>query len=66
MNTYAIRGLLVCGLILMVAGCTHYYRVTDPGSGKTYYTTDIDKARGERSKLKMKGREALPPYSLRR
>ena len=46
MNTYAIRGLLVFALILMVTGCTHYYRVTDPGSGKTYYTTDIDKEKG--------------------
>ena len=30
---------------LMVAGCsTSYYRVTDPGSGKTYYTNKLERA----------------------
>ena len=52
MNTSVIRGLLVGGLILMVAGCSHYYRVTDPGTGKTYYTTDIHEERGGAVKLK--------------
>jgi hypothetical protein len=29
----------------MAAGCsTSYYRVTDPESGKTYYTNKIEKA----------------------
>jgi hypothetical protein len=45
-NTYLIRGLLICGLSLLVAGCAHYYRVTDPGSGKTYYTNDLTEGRG--------------------
>ena len=28
----------------MAAGCsTHYYRVTDPGSGKTYYTNNVER-----------------------
>jgi hypothetical protein len=28
----------------MAVGCsTHYYRVTDPESGKTYYTNKIDR-----------------------
>ena len=52
MNTSMIRGLVVCGLILGVTGCTHYYRVTDPGSGKTYYTTDIHEDRGGAVKIK--------------
>jgi hypothetical protein len=52
MNTHAIRGVFVCGLILMLAGCTHYYRVTDPGTGKTYYTTDIDRGKGGAVKIK--------------
>ena len=51
MNAHMMRGLLICGLILMATGCDHYYRVTDPGSGKTYYTTDIDE-RGGRIKMK--------------
>jgi hypothetical protein len=42
MTTQMITGLLACVLSLAVAGCSHNYRVTDPGSGKTYYTTDID------------------------
>jgi hypothetical protein len=32
-------------IVLVSAGCTTYYRVTDPGSGRMYYTTDI-KRRG--------------------
>lgn len=45
MNIYLIRGLLVGALSLSVAGCSHHYRVTDPGSGKTYYTNDISESR---------------------
>ncbi len=46
MNTHMSRVLLICVLSLMAVGCSHYYRVTDPGSGKTYYTTDIDERSG--------------------
>jgi hypothetical protein len=37
--------LTVCILSgLMATGCgTHYYRVTDPESGKTYYTNKIER-----------------------
>ncbi len=28
----------------MIAGCSSYYRVTDPSSGKTYYTTKVGEA----------------------
>ena len=28
-------------IVLVTAGCTTYYRVTDPGSGRMYYMTDI-------------------------
>jgi len=42
MKTQMMSGLLVCGLLLALAGCSGYYRVTDPGSGKTYYTTFLD------------------------
>jgi len=32
----------VCILFLAVAGCGGgYYKVTDPGSGKTYYTNSV-------------------------
>lgn len=29
------------GLALLAAGCSTYYKVTDPASGKVYYTDDI-------------------------
>jgi hypothetical protein len=28
-------------IVLATAGCTTYYRVTDPSSGKTFYTNDV-------------------------
>jgi hypothetical protein len=31
-------------IVLATAGCTTYYRVTDPGSGKMFYTTDIKRS----------------------
>ena len=31
---------------LLVVGCATYYKVTDPQSGKAYYTQKIDKAVG--------------------
>ena len=30
---------------LTVAGCATYYKVTEPASGKTYYTTKIKKTK---------------------
>lgn len=29
--------------ILFLIGCTDYYRVADPSTGKVYYTKDLDK-----------------------
>ena len=37
---------MVCGLMIAMAGCTTYYRVSDPASGKTYYTTKVKDAGG--------------------
>lgn len=37
---------MLCGVILVTAGCTSYYRVSDPAGTREYYTTDIDKSRG--------------------
>ena len=31
--------------VMMVLGCASYYKVTDIGSGKTYFTQDIDRNR---------------------
>ena len=55
MRTYLITTVLLGGLTLLVAGCTDHYRVTDPMSGKSYYTTKVDSAgRGGAVKIKDK------------
>jgi hypothetical protein len=36
------KSLVASGLFLLLAGCTTYYEVTDPTTGKAYYTTSID------------------------
>jgi hypothetical protein len=46
MKIHILTGVLICVLNLMMAGCSHYYRVTEPSSGKTYYTTHIDERSG--------------------
>ncbi len=53
MQKYMFTGLMLCGMTMLVAGCTSYYRVTDPGSGKAYYTTKVgDAGRGGAVKIK--------------
>lgn len=42
MKTSRLGIFTVCGLTMILAGCTTYYRVTDPASGKEYYTTKVD------------------------
>jgi hypothetical protein len=29
--------------VLLVGGCASYYKVTDPGSGKVYYTENVNR-----------------------
>ncbi len=38
--------LSMLGLAILTSGCTSYYAVTDPKTGKQYCTTDWDTARG--------------------
>ena len=45
--------LALCALMLAVAGCSTYYMVRDPGSGTTYYTTEVEKA-GQTGAVKFK------------
>lgn len=33
----------VGAMLMLAAGCTHYYQVSDPAGTKLYYTTDVDK-----------------------
>ena len=53
MRHHLIVGLVLCGLTIMSVGCSSYYRVTDPASGKAYYTTKIDEA-GKAGAVKIK------------
>ena len=39
------KGLAVLAAALM-AGCASYYRVTDPASGRVYYTEDVKRTNG--------------------
>jgi len=41
--------LVLCSLFL---GCTTYYKIHDPATGSTYYSTDIDTERGGAVSLK--------------
>ena len=36
MKVHLITSLMVCGLVITAAGCTSYYQVTDPYTGKAY------------------------------
>jgi hypothetical protein len=35
------KAILVSLLLLIVAGCTSYYKVTDPSTSKVYYTNKV-------------------------
>lgn len=37
----------VMGLAALVAGCASYYKVTDPSSGRTFYTEKIERPKGQ-------------------
>ena len=37
--------LCLLAVFMLVAGCTDYYKIVDPASGKAYYTNDYDDKR---------------------
>ena len=39
-----IASTALLAIVLVTAGCTTYYRVTDPSSGKMFYTTDVKRS----------------------
>jgi hypothetical protein len=43
MNLNDVLRYGVCAILVMAAGCTHYYKVSDPAGTKMYYTTGIEK-----------------------
>jgi hypothetical protein len=38
-----IRALGVVPLFIVVVGCASYYKVTEPGSGKEFYTQEVSR-----------------------
>jgi len=48
LQTPALARLLAAGLALgTLGGCSSYYKITDPASGKTFYSSDVDHDRRE-------------------
>ncbi len=37
-----MRRVMIVLLLMVVAGCTSYHKVTDLNTGKVYYSTDVD------------------------
>ncbi|MDF0673638.1 MAG: hypothetical protein P0120_04755 [Nitrospira sp.] len=53
MRMFRLGIVTICGLMMIATGCTTYYRVTDPASGKEYYTTKVgEKGRSGAVKIK--------------
>jgi hypothetical protein len=46
------RVIAVLGGVLLLTGCTTYYKVTDPSTGKVYYTTKVENRGGGAIELK--------------
>ena len=38
---------MIVGTMALLAGCATYYKVTDPSSGRTFYTEKIDRPKGQ-------------------
>jgi len=36
-----LRAMVVALLAVSLTACAHYYKVTDPASGKVFYTEDV-------------------------
>jgi uncharacterized protein YceK len=45
MRIETTKKLVVLAAVLL-AGCASYYRVTDPGSGRAYYTEKVERKNG--------------------
>jgi hypothetical protein len=43
-RSIVLVGAMAAGTLL--AGCTSYYKVSDPGTGRAYYTTNVKSERG--------------------
>jgi hypothetical protein len=52
MNLNELLRYGVGAILMLAAGCTHYYIVNDPAGTKAYYTTDIDRTDSGAIKIK--------------
>ena len=43
MRNLVLKSVASCVVVsaVMLSGCTTYYKVADPSTGKTYYTTEV-------------------------
>jgi uncharacterized protein YceK len=46
MSIRTVRGWIALVAAVLLAGCATYYRVTDPGTGRAYYTEKIQRKNG--------------------
>ena len=51
MKSVSLASIMV--LAFLTAGCSNYYRVTDPASGRSYYTHEVEDA-GKTGAVKFK------------
>lgn len=42
----SVLKMFAVGLLVTVAGCASYYKVTEPASGKEFYTKDVSRGIG--------------------
>lgn len=66
MRKFVLAAVLACAFL---TGCTRYYEVTDPGTGKSYYTKNIGRKRSGAVTLvdaKTKARITLQTSEIRR
>jgi hypothetical protein len=52
MNVKDVLRYSVAAILVLAAGCTHYYRVSDPAGTRLYYTTDVDRTDAGAIKIK--------------
>jgi len=52
MNVNDVLRYGVGAMLVLAAGCTHYYQVSDPAGTKLYYTTEIDTTEAGAIKIK--------------
>jgi hypothetical protein len=52
MNSSKMSVWGIAVLLVLMGGCTHYYKVNDPAGNKEYYTTKVDQTKSGAVKIK--------------